>query len=674
MSDGTSRTGYVPGIEGLRAVAVLSVLLYHLDHKLLPGGFAGVDVFFVISGYVISRSLYASNAATLGAFILAFYKRRILRLLPALLVFLFATSLVCAFFIPDSWLSGANNETALWAFFGLSNFYLVHSADGYFSERVAFNPFLHTWSLAVEEQFYLLFPLLFYVWLKRGTPRPASHVPPISRLLSALAVGSLLLAVYETRASPSSAFYLLPSRFWELAAGALLFQAERALPGYHALAKSSWLLLVGIACLLFAFLYTAALPVPFPGAVVPVAGTVLLIAGLGGAPAGSIRAFLESRVLTYVGRMSYSIYLWHWGVFVLFRWTIGVSEPLTAVTAVLLTLTLAALSYHVLEQPFRRHHFFRRQPSWRVAAAGVGAVLIAHLSIGSLYERRNALGFNLSVTTNVYDWTPYYWSPLDPSSRKHLFVIGDSNAYAYSNMVYSAAREVGANVYIFSRYGCPLTNLRDSVVETYPHCRDIEREVIAYLQANANPGDIVFIASLRVPRLSAASGPVDLEKQLLSRHNHPEQIERRQRGFREAARFIEKLQAMKLHVILDAPRPVFRAPPFRCSDWFNRSNPACRAGFSMSRQILLEHREPIMVALRKLESSLGVHVWDPFPILCPGAACSAFDGNKPLFFDADHLSGHGGRLLVPSFTAEIERIWKEAPAEPPGRRAGAVSP
>jgi hypothetical protein len=226
-------------------------------------------------------------------------------------------------------------------------------------------------------------------------------------------------------------------------------------------------------------------------------------------------------------------------------------------------------------------------------------------------------------------------------------------------MVYSAARRVGAKVGIFWRFGCPVANLRDVVADTHPLCRDFERDAIAYLQANARPGDIVFIASLRVPRLADASGPVDLEKALLSRHNHEQQIELRRQGLLETARFIEKLQAMHLQVILDAPRPLFRAPPFRCSDWFNRSNPACRAGFSIGREILLEHREPIMVLLRKLESSHGVHVWDPFPILCPGPTCSAFEGNKPLYFDADHLSGYGGRLLVPSFAAQLDRIWKQ---------------
>jgi peptidoglycan/LPS O-acetylase OafA/YrhL len=629
MGDAPARSGYVPGIDGLRAVAVLSVLLYHLDHALLPGGFAGVDVFFVISGYVISRSLHASNAATLGAFILGFYQRRILRLLPALVVFLIAASFACALFVPDGWLSAPNNETALWAFFGLSNFYLVHAADGYFSLRVPFNPFLHTWTLGVEEQFYLLFPLLFWLWLKRGA----------RALLPALAAASLLFAAYQTATSPVSAFYLLPSRFWELAAGALLFQ-------YGAASERAWVAPLGVAFLVAGFLYADAAAFPFPWALVPVAGTVLLIAGLG----GPMRTWLESRPLTYLGRISYSLYLWHWGVFVLFRWTIGVSELWSAALAVLLTLVLAAVSYHFVELPFRRNGVLQRQPSGRVIAAGVAVLVIAHVSIGLLYEERNALGVNLSVTANGHDWRPYNGPAADPGERQ-LFVIGDSHAGAYANMVHLAARRVGARAGIFSRFGCPVANLLTPVTDTSPACRHIEEDVLAYLRANARPGDIVFIASLRVAKLgNVVVGAFEREAALADE-------QKRLAALAEAARFIRQLQAMNLHVLLDAPKPVFRAPPFRCSDWFNRSNPACEGGFDMSREFLLARREPAMASLRELARSQGVHVWDPFPILCPGATCSAFNGKTPVFFDGDHLSGYGGRLLVASFAAELEAIW-----------------
>lgn len=640
MTEPVQRSDYVPAIDGLRAVAVLSVLLYHLNDALLPGGFTGVDVFFVISGYVIARSLQANSAAPLGAFILGFYKRRILRLVPALLFFLIALSFACALFIPDSWLSAGNNETALWAFFGLSNFYLLHSADGYFSLRIPYNPFGHTWTLGVEEQFYVLFPLVFYLWLRRRA----------WMLLPALALVSLLVAAHQTEASPLAAFYLLPGRFWELAAGALLFQLQgRRLPW------TPWLLPLGAACLVAGFVFAKADSFPFPWALAPVAGSLLLIAGVAGGSAG----VLESPILTYIGRISYSLYLWHGGIFALFRWTIGISEPITAGAALLLTFLLSALSYHVVEQPFRRGEFWRRQPSWRIASAGVAAVVIAHLGVASLYETRNGLGLNQSITTNQYDWSPYISRPAS-GAGKRLIVIGDSHAETYGNMAYLAAQRQGAEVSIFSRVGCPIANLRTTVAHT-PPCRHIEEDVVAYLQANAKPGDAVLIASLRVPRLSEQSNAFDLEAQRRL-WRHPARIAERKQALEEAARFIEKLQAMQLHVILDAPKPLFRAPPFRCLDWFNRSNPDCSAGFEISRELLLEIRAPVMASLGELERSHGVYVWDPFPTLCPDAKCSALHGRRPVFFDTDHLSGYGGRLLVDSFSAALARIWNRKPA------------
>src|SRR5690625_4326037 len=157
---------YVPAIDGLRAIAVLAVLIYHLDAAFLPGGFAGVDVFFVISGYVVARSLVSRSGESFGQFLMGFYSRRIRRIVPALILCLLVTALFTVLFIPDSWLSSTTHQVGLYAFFGLSNFALVWFQDDYFSPRAEFNPFVHTWSLGVEEQFYFVFPLLIFLWFR----------------------------------------------------------------------------------------------------------------------------------------------------------------------------------------------------------------------------------------------------------------------------------------------------------------------------------------------------------------------------------------------------------------------------------------------------------------------------------------------------------------------------
>lgn len=158
--------GYVPHIDGLRAIAVLAVILFHLDPAWLPGGFTGVDVFFVISGFVVSASVHRLPPLSLGQSMLRFYARRIRRIAPALLACLLLTAVASVLFIPESWLSEASDKTGLMAFFGFSNWVLAAIGNDYFAPKAEFNPYTHTWSLGVEEQFYLLFPLLFLAWAR----------------------------------------------------------------------------------------------------------------------------------------------------------------------------------------------------------------------------------------------------------------------------------------------------------------------------------------------------------------------------------------------------------------------------------------------------------------------------------------------------------------------------
>ena len=170
----SGRHTYFAHIDGLRALAVLSVVIYHLNAAWLPGGFSGVDVFFVISGFIVSASVGARERENLPAFAIYFLARRIRRIAPALLVCLLLTTLFTALLVPNAWLSEANQKTGHYAFFGLSNVILARTSHDYFSPIADFNPYMHTWSLGVEEQFYLLFPALFFLWSHGGRWRQAS--------------------------------------------------------------------------------------------------------------------------------------------------------------------------------------------------------------------------------------------------------------------------------------------------------------------------------------------------------------------------------------------------------------------------------------------------------------------------------------------------------------------
>lgn len=659
----SSNESYIAGIDGLRAIAVLSVLIYHWNHLLLPGGFTGVDVFFVISGYVISKSLATSKAEKFSGYILWFYKRRFLRIVPALIFCLILSSIASVLFIPNAWLSASNALTAASAFFGVSNFYLVVAADGYFSQRIPFNPFVHTWSLAVEEQFYVIFPLVFYLWLKRDGSAGAQRALR-TLLLPLLAVVSLVLAWHETAASYDRAFYLLPSRFWELAAGAILFQFQhRQLPGAGKRIGPRVLLALGAVLLTIGFIYADESRFPFPWALLPVVGTMLMIAGterLATDGSGS-RTLLELPAVTYIGRISYSLYLWHWPVFSLYRWTVGLEGTVQSLSAFALTFALSMFSYHYVENTFRKSALFSRQDSGRVVLIGLGSMLLFSILVTALFHIHR---LGLSVTKDAYVWSPYYDTgkaaatpaPVLPDTGKRLLIVGDSHAGAYQAMARLSTASLGAETLTFNRSGCSIAKLIIVNTDT-PHCHDFAQETLAWVQKNSHPGDILFLASLRVDRLGDQWILFDQDK-VLDLAYSPARTEERKLALEQAAELVRNVQALGVHVMMDAPKPIFRAPTFRCADWFNRSNPICAPGFTVDRDLLLKLREPTMQSLATLHSTLGVTVWDPFPVLCDGPECAAYRDGKPMFMDGDHLSGYGNRLLVPSFTAQLQSIWR----------------
>ncbi|MBN1579757.1 MAG: acyltransferase [Anaerolineae bacterium] len=658
------RLDYLTGIDGLRAIAVLAVIVYHTDFfSFLPGGFTGVDVFFVISGYVISKSL-SKKSWRFSSYLSEFYKRRIVRIVPALIVCLVVTMIASTLFIPSSWLSSTNSKTGLAAFGGFSNFALVWHTDGYFSPRVEFNPFLHTWSLAVEEQFYLLFPLLFYIGLKSSKKR--SVYGTVSRgLLWGLAILSLACAYFETASDHNRAFYLLPSRFWELAAGALLFKLHSSNVCMPDSQRISGLFLVsGVFLLGLGFVYSTQGSFPFPWAMIPVLGTMLLISGVTNVSNRSIiHRFLESDLMTYIGRMSFSLYLWHWPVSALLRWTIGFDRLAYHVIYLIIVFLLAAASYHFVESPIRTNRHILKLENWKLILCGL-ALICGSYFIAYVIDKSQST-ISLSVTKDKYTWYPYAYAPEGSSHvsvdadlvGRSLFVIGDSHAAAYRTMLKQASSQLGIEAHIYEQGGCPIASLLAPMSQT-DDCQAFYNRTLTQVSNMAEPDDIVFFASLRMPELSDQFEVID-EAAVVAEFNSEKAAANRQIALEETSQLIDMFTAQKVHVLIDAPMPVLRSPPYRCSDWFNKMNPICSPGLSVNREFLLKLRQPVMDSLKILASRHpNLSVWDPFFLLCKNEACSAYDGDEPIFFDGDHLSAHGNRMLAPSFKNEILGIWR----------------
>ena len=368
--------GYRSDIDGLRAIAVLAVIAYHfkLSFPLLgyaTGGYIGVDVFFVISGYVITQLLKQP-------FRLAdFYERRVRRILPALLTVMFACfPLAFVFMLPKA--AGEYGRSVLAALFSVSNIYFLRE-DSYTAEPSLLKPFLHSWSLGVEEQFYLLFPLLM-LFLKRYFPRY------IGRCLLLLFAASLLLAHGISLEHRDAAFYLLPTRAWELLAGALL-----AMHGGHRPHRQfrwiMWPALLAMAASFF--LFDSSTQHPSLLTVIPVGATMLLIYGL--RPSDRLAGLLACRPMTFIGRRSYSLYLWHFPVLAFARIIAPAEAERYALGLLALTALLSALSYRYVEQPFRDR---QRVSCQRLTLSVLVAVLM--VAAGHLYLIAQQGGANSS--------------------------------------------------------------------------------------------------------------------------------------------------------------------------------------------------------------------------------------------------------------------------------------
>lgn len=339
--------GYRADIDGLRAVAVLCVVFYHLRILRFQGGFVGVDIFLVISGYLITQVIQKDIEHGEFSF-LSFYDRRIRRILPALVAMTLAcTAIAALLFPPGDLLSYGKSLLATTGFAGNFFFQQLDSYNGYFGSPSASQPLLHIWSLSLEEQFYLFHPILLLL-LNKLTSRykPAT-------LLVCIAL-SFALSVWGTINQPVAAFYLLPGRAWELLIGAFL--ALKPLPRLTSRVGREFAALAGLAMIAYAVLKFSQY-IPFPGmnALLPCAGAALIL--YAGESGSSLTGkALSLKPVVFIGVISYSLYLWHWPLIVFFKFVTVAQAPTGRQDCALLflSLVLAFLSFELVESPFRR--------------------------------------------------------------------------------------------------------------------------------------------------------------------------------------------------------------------------------------------------------------------------------------------------------------------------------
>ncbi len=683
---------YLDFLDGLRAIAVASVVLYHLDASWVPNGYLGVDIFFVISGFIVSYSVAGREKLPFHRLVADFYARRFIRILPALIVCVLLTGLVSALFIPDAWLSSGHDRVGLYALFGLSNVELSRGTD-YFSPVTEFNPFTHTWSLGVEEQFYLLFPLLFFPWfLKRG------------KLISFLAyllafVVSAIIWYRLSVSAPLQAFYMIYSRFWELAAGVLCFEATQVLRRHRFVTPASAAVTsAGLALLAFCLFYRPAPNAAWISNAAAVAGTVAIIASLRDRNI-SATAFapLQAGPVRFIGKISYSLYLWHWPVFVLTRWTTGLETVAELTVSLAIAMGLSVLSYRFVETPVRHSRALFRLPRYATALGGLACIGVAWLALHTVVLNKDAISLS-TVTRHKLDWKADIARPTfedlpgcialpqvegialrfirggcgGSSEGRRVYFLGDSHSYVLQNLMRRFTLITGVESVLVTTAGCTFLSLQLER-DIDPGCAAPTAAAVRHLQTHLKAGDLVFLPSLRLPRLTEQFRRFS-DAAAVNGVYGPGRAEQRSKAIDNAISILRPLADRGAIFLFEAPLPLFRSVSFRCSDWFNSSNPACADGLSIERDFILHLRQPTMSGFARIAETIPqVDVWDPLPVLCPDEMCHMFRGDKPLFSDGDHISAYSTILLTPAFVAAATKALSGQPP-PAGRLRSAGGP
>jgi peptidoglycan/LPS O-acetylase OafA/YrhL len=676
---------YRPDIDGLRAIAVLSIVLFHINTDLVPGGFIGVDVFFVISGFLITTIIHREMQRGTFSF-KEFYRRRMLRIAPAYLVATLATLLAgCVLLLPAE--LAALGRSAAWSAVSLPNVYFWKYLDtSYFAEASDQVPLLHLWSLGVEEQFYLLWPATLLLLGLAARRRVV-----LLGILALLAAASYHYGHVQAGKDLSFAYYMLPTRAGELLTGAILAllpwpapgEAERPSPAVRVLGEAG--ALAGYALLYLGF-YKLDGESLFPGwnALYPCLGAAFLIAA-GGRGRPWLMAPLRWKPVVWIGLISYSLYLWHWPILAFVRYFAGTVSPRAGVACFVAMLVLSFLSYRYVELPFRERRGVQRRPFGKVFAGyatsvGVvvilGAVLVGTHGLGRLIERaypayhqaqvaldlrtRSALKFKYNCQESTF--VPGLFRDANcvvgakargRKPRPAALLVGDSNAAHYIGVLGAIAEDQG-----FS--------FRNATVSS---CPPLFGSPDAYGKPTDRPGCTAYRNAVR--RESKRYDYVFLGAQWAYHSKVP--------GFeRDLARTIKELKRRGQHVVVLGLVPRFRSYNRNCEarrlrlpavDCRTRAEEGANANSRMNKR------------LKAIAKANKAYYMDVVRVICPGGECTPYLDGQPVYYDDGHLSMTGswevGRVLADTgmpLRNVFTRLGRQARAEAPAGSKRAANP
>ncbi len=657
-----SLSKYRPDIDGLRAVAVMLVLLYHADLWDVNGGYVGVDVFFVISGYLIT-SLILKDLKD-GAFsLLDFWERRIRRILPALGVVTLCTLVAGWFlFLPQDY-AVLGKQAASQAVF--SSNILFYTLSGYFASENATKPLLHTWSLAVEEQYYFIVPfLLAFLFAKcRNGMR---------EVLFALMVASFAASVWAVKYYPDAAFYLLPFRAWELLVGSVLAFYN----GGQGLAQSRWKAEAAaaggiLAVILPAGLYSASTPFPGAAALAPCIGAALLIHANGGDYKTLVGRILSSRPFVFIGLISYSLYLWHWPL-LMFAEYVPLIELHSAhrIGLLIVSAVIAYCSWKYIEQPCRKKHSSalsrNRTLVYGYAFAGLCFFAVAGVAVAQadgIPSRWPASALHYASGKN--DRNPHAQCAAvptekvlendglcqtNPSAGAPEFILwGDSFSDSAMPVFFSLSQKYGKNGYIASRHSCaPILGMRQGNSARSEDCAKFNYAVLDLIKRH-NLRHVFLIANwnswFRIKDSlfdsDAWYGPY--------KHKFDNM------AIAGAQSTIDRLIGIdvKPYVMVGPPTLSFNAPLLLAFE--EKMSVREKKSYTPLEKYKKEREKGIERLVAANENGKVVFI-DPLPLLCPDTKCISEHEGDALYFDRNHLTAQGAALVEPLFDPIFEKM------------------
>ena len=666
-----SLSTFRPDLQGLRAIAVSLVVLSHAGVSWLPGGFIGVDVFFVLSGYLITGLLIREFERTGRIDLLGFYARRLKRLLPALALMV-AVTIGLAGWLLAPFEARAQLASAPYAATWTSNLYFTFTTFDYFDELASRDLFLHTWSLGVEEQFYLVWPLLLLALLLAGPARRQvrSYRARVT-VLGMVTLASLAFSLFLSSRSPTWAFYLMPSRIWQFSLGAIVYVAlapdSRALrlPGRE-LRLLSWsshvafygglLLVLGSALWLH-----PDLGYPGPWAVFPSVGAALVIAA-GQNVTMQQPGLLTHKSMVWLGDRSYSLYLWHWPLLML-GYSFGVQgRPVPIVGLILCALLAAMISYKFVELPFWKGRYSVSGPARALLMSVLVMVSIPALQIHMprLFPAEQA-GFVENERLRI-ELPPIYrmgcdaWfhhSRVEPcrfetvGATREVAIVGDSIGVQWFSMVPEVFHESDWNISVYTKSACAIVDeefVYDRVGGVYEVCAEWRNSVIEQLELEQP--EVIIIGN-------SIAYPFD-EKQWID----------------GARRVFQRLSqsASQVIVIPGTPTLGFDGPGCLARNWSTSRQTVAESCVARDRtRRASKVTEHLQVASSHLEN---VHVLELNDLVCPEEECHALSKDGLLVFrDSQHLNDSFVRARAPLIRARLQDLFNLNETLPEGTQA-----